>query len=82
MAALAISAGVSTAAIIIQGVEAVIPGFIALWDAIQSLRAKNPNMTPAQATALMGTITAAIATLGTDELAVLETIPPVPVKGA
>ena len=82
MAALAISAGVSTAAIIIQGVEAVIPGFIALWDAIQSLRAKNPNMTAAQATELMGTITAAIATLGADELAVLATIPPAPVKGA
>jgi hypothetical protein len=82
MAALAISAGVSTAAIIIQGVEAVIPGFIALWDAIQGLRAKNPNMTPAQATELMGTITAAIATLGTDELAVLATIPSAPVKVA
>jgi len=82
MAALAVGSAVSTAAIIIQGVEVVIPGFVALWNAIQSLRAKNPNMTAEQATELMATITSAIATVGADEMATLALIPPAPVKGA
>ena len=72
----------TTVAIIIQGVEMVIPGFIELWQAIQGLRSKNPDMTPEGAKTLMASITAAIKSLDDDTLAKLELIPPDPVKGA
>ena len=72
----------STVAIIIQGVEVVIPGFIQLWAAIQGLRSQNPDMTPEGAKTLMASITAAIKSLDDDTLAKLDLIPPAPVKGA
>ena len=71
----------STVAIIIQGVEVVIPGFISLWGAIQGLRAQNPDMTPEGAKTLMASITAAIKSLDEDTLAKLDLIPAAP-KGA
>ena len=71
----------TTVAIIVQGVEMVIPGFIELWQAIQGLRAKNPDMTPEGAKVLMASITAAIKSLDDDTLAKLDLIPAAP-KGA
>jgi hypothetical protein len=64
-----------TITLILQAVEAAVPGYVALWNAITALRTKNPNMTAAQALALMQTATSAIATLSSDEAAVLDQIP-------
>ena len=72
MAALAVS--------IIGIVEAGIPGFIALWNAITNLRSKNPALTPEQVLAMVQAMEATIVTLDNDTLQTLALIAPLIVK--
>ena len=68
-------AAVTIAVSILSDIVAAIPAGTALWNAILALRTSNPNMTQAQADALMLAMTQTIATVGADELATLALIP-------
>ena len=70
MAAAAITLGLE----VFKDVVSAIPAGTALWNAIVGVRKANPNMTAAQAEALMLAMTSAIATVGNDEVATLELI--------
>ena len=76
MAAVAVTIAVN----VLNDIIAAIPAGQALWNAIVGLRKANPNMTAADAEALMLAMTNTIATVGADEVATLQLIPPNPPK--